>query len=150
MEMKARGVTKNDIVSICSFNNLDSSIPLFAALFLGVKIANLDPTLSLEDTIHLLLQVSPKMVFVCPEGLKLMEEALREAEIEAEIVLFDDEKNGFLDFLQEADGENDFEPVQTHDFDETAVILFSSGTTGLPKGICMSHYGLLAPFVKNG
>lgn len=47
-EMKARGVTPNDIISICSINRLDSSLPFFATLYLNAKVASLDPTLSLS------------------------------------------------------------------------------------------------------
>lgn len=43
----------------------------------------------------------------------------------------------------ETGNEEDFQAKPADDVQDTAVIFFSSGTTGLPKGIMVSHYGIL-------
>lgn len=145
LEMRARGIKPKDIISICSHNHLDTVVPLYATFFLGAIPASLDPTLSLNDTALLIKQVRPKMVFASEEAVKLVEDALEKAKVEAEIVVFGETAHHlkFMQFLEKKTGEDQFSPEESCDDKDTAVIFFSSGTTGLPKGICLSHYGLL-------
>lgn len=89
--------------------------------------------------------VSPRFVFCTPESVKMMENAIAENGLTSEIIVFGNttKYTSFSEFVQETGTEDQFEPVIVDDLFETAVIFFSSGTTGLPKGICTTHYGLL-------
>lgn len=71
----------------------------------------------------------------------------------AEIVVFDefgasDKHTKFADFLQFKDEEEEFIPEPVSDIHDTAVIFFSSGTTGYPKGIKTSHYALICQAIS--
>jgi len=46
--------------------------------------------------------------------------------------------------LKPVQEEDDFKPVPAKDLKDTVAILFSSGTSGLAKGICLNHYGMLS------
>lgn len=143
--MRSRGLKPKDIISICSHNHLDTVVPLYAAFFLGVIPASLDPSLSLNDAAFLIKQVEPKMVFASEEAVTLVEGALKRANLEADIVVFGEttQHSRFSEFLENKPEEFQFRPKEDVDDKDTAVIYFSSGTTGMPKGICLSHYGLL-------
>lgn len=41
------------------------------------------------------------------------------------------------------DAEDNCEPYKVENIFETAIIVFSSGSTGSPKGICMNDYAIL-------
>ncbi|KAF2885844.1 hypothetical protein ILUMI_20329, partial [Ignelater luminosus] len=147
--MRSKGITRKDIITVCSYNHLNTNIPIIASSFLGVKTASIDPNLALSDAIHLLKQVKPKMIFVSENGIKLIEDTIREIGINSELVVFGESTKytAFSEFLNEApEEEKSFAPVEIKNLKETFSIFFSSGTTGLAKGVCLSHQSFLSQF----
>ncbi|KAG5877740.1 hypothetical protein JTB14_005975 [Gonioctena quinquepunctata] len=155
LRLKERGLSKDDVIMLCSDNHGNSCVPFIAGIFLGIPVSSLDPHLSVLDTIHLLKQVTPSILFVVPSALELVESSLKAAEIDIEIVVFgESEKHTeFSEFLEHHKDEETFSPEPVLSLHETAVIFFSSGTTGLPKGIMISYYGLMGQadnMIKSG
>lgn len=142
--LQKRNLTSNDVIASCSYNTLESDLPFFAAAYIGVPIASFDPSLTPEEITHMLRQVTPKLIFCGIESVELMEDALRISGVESEIVVFENVggNSHFSEFLISCGSEEGFEAVPV-DVGDTAVIFFSSGTTGLPKGICNTHIGTL-------
>lgn len=134
-----------DVISICSENNMDCYVPLIAAFYLELKVAPFDPRLSVVDTMHLLELVHPKIMFCCPESVPLIEEAIKMSGVTTEIVVFGTTNKyiPFADFTKPTGKEQEFKPKVAENIHDTALIMFSSGTTGLSKGICLTHYGIL-------
>lgn len=54
-----------------------------------------------------------------------------------------DKYTQFSTFLEPHEDEDKFVPIPVDSLNDTSVIVFSSGTTGLPKGIVLSHYALM-------
>lgn len=146
MAMRDRGITTDDIIGICSYNHLNSTVPFIAAQLIGCKVCNSDPSLSLRDTTHLMKLIQPKLMFVSPDAEDMMTKALQDANCWTEIVVFGSSIKHcqFSDFLVPQEEESSFTPFEVDSPNKTAVIMFSSGTTGLPKGICLSHDALMA------
>lgn len=143
--MRSRGINHESVICINSYNHLDSGIPFIAAQFLGAKTCSLDPSLSEQLTLHLVKQMNPDIFFVVSECVETLEKVLKELGWNRTIVVYgpSEKRNPFEEFLQPKEDEDSFVPYQTENLRETAVVMFSSGTTGLPKGICLSHLTLL-------
>lgn len=144
--MTELNITPNDVIVICSYNHMDSALPIYAAQYLGAKIASLDPTLSKRDCSYLLDLVKPKMIFVGPESAHLIDEVTKHWDNKPLLVIFEANSDMYISFdtfLTKKNNEDIFKPTKINDLNEPAFIYFSSGTTGLPKGINVSHRTIL-------
>ncbi|KAK4873535.1 hypothetical protein RN001_015564 [Aquatica leii] len=137
IKMRSLGVTHEDIICTCCLNHFDSCVPYIAALFLGTKVCALDPSLGEQDIVHLLQQVTPKIIFVDSDAEELIHKTINKIQKDVKVIVV-------LNVLQPNAEEHCFQPYETNDVFDTAIIFFSSGTTGLPKGICIHHYGMLS------
>lgn len=138
--MKQRGIKERDIVMFCSYNHMDVCVPYIATFWLGAIPTAVDPSMTLDELVYLLNLVKPKMIFVVSEAVNLIESALNTIGLQPEIIVFG---QTFSKCLESGQVEENFAPYELKDSKETAVILFSSGTTGSPKGICLNHYAFL-------
>lgn len=133
-----------DRICICSTYNFDVIVPFLAGFLLGAPVASLDPTLSSQDTTNLLNVIKPKVVFVSQEAEDLIENSLHLSGLNSVIITFN--KIGrhirFNEFVQVVDQEN-FAPYEVGNLQETALIVFTSGTNGSPKSVCYSHHAFL-------
>ncbi|XP_063930875.1 luciferin 4-monooxygenase-like isoform X1 [Zophobas morio] len=145
LHMRDKGITRDHIITLCAKNNLNVGVPYIATQFLGAKMASIDPSFSPQEMNHLLNTVRPKIIFATSESVRAIGEVLKEISLDAELVVLgkSTKHTEFSEFLKPHADEDKFEPVEIHDLKETALIYFSSGTTGLPKGICLNHYGFL-------
>lgn len=134
--LSADGIVPGDVVTLCAPNIPEACAPLLGALFIGARVASLDPTLPPHDCQHLLRIVAPRVAFVHQRSMELVETALITAGVQATIIPLNET-------YTDAD-DRDFKAYTITNPKETAFIFFSSGTTGLAKGVCTPHSGLLS------
>ncbi|XP_065159204.1 uncharacterized protein [Atheta coriaria] len=145
------GVQPGDIIMTSMKNSLENSLPIAATFYLNAVTCSLDPSLSIRDCEYLINLAEPKVIFVNADIVENIKAALKNIKKEAKLIVNYDhtqlERNGNLhlqDLLATTDITSGFEPVIVKDPAKTmAAILFSSGTTGLPKGICLNHESVL-------
>ena len=132
--LEARGVTESARVALSLPNVLHMPVLYYAALSLGAIVVPLNPLLSAREiTFH--LRDSEASLMVAWPGTRAESEA-DEIETEAKLV--------FLDPVTTWDAHGaapTISPVSPHD---AAVILYTSGTTGTPKGATLTHGNLTA------
>ncbi|KAF4594461.1 4-coumarate-CoA ligase 2 [Ophiocordyceps camponoti-floridani] len=147
------GMQKGDVVLICSPNHI-----LMPPAFLGIAGAGfiftgVNPSYTAEEVTHQLSDSTAKVVLVHPSVVDtVVEAATRVGLARDRIFLFsgqpapEPEHAGIRDWtaMTASAEEADSWPWTHPQPQAIAAINYSSGTTGLPKGVCISHANLVA------
>lgn len=124
------GVGPGDRVAIVSANCAGHALTAWATICLGATVVELNGWWTGPEMLHGIGLTSPKAVF----GDRRRLERLPAGSVDVPVVCFEDE----LDAL-EAEGQGRALPPDGIAEDDPLCILFTSGTTGRPKGAVLSH-----------
>lgn len=142
MNLMDKGVKQEDIVGVIAGNTSYALPVYYGVLFSGAAFHTLDPSFDKNDILHSWKKTTPKVVFCEGEAYKRVKEVRDENGLNYLIFTLN---NHFEDvdrvdeLLQSHPLENTFIPSSISSGDQTAIILCSSGSTGLSKAVCLSH-----------
>jgi acyl-CoA synthetase (AMP-forming)/AMP-acid ligase II len=128
------GIGLGDRIAILSENRSEYIEATYACAKLGVILAALNWRLARNELNHCISLVKPKALLVSPRFGK----ALEETDWRGRTMLVGDEYEGLLA------ASSDEEPSAAVDPEDGLLILYTSGTTGFPKGALISHRAELA------
>jgi acyl-CoA synthetase (AMP-forming)/AMP-acid ligase II len=137
-----RGLEKGDVFAIYSPNLPEYAIAFFGAAMAGGIVTTINPLYTADECAHQLQDADAKFLLTVPPFLDKAKEAADAAGIE-EVFVFGDAEGAtafetLLGIGQEA-------PEVLIDSSEDVVALpYSSGTTGLPKGVMLTHRNIVA------
>jgi fatty-acyl-CoA synthase len=126
--LAARGVTRGSRVAILSENRTEYLEVFLAAARLGAIVACQNWRLSQRELSHCIDLVEPRVAIASPRHASKLAGA---------IVLGDDYERALADATSMDD-------VALLDSEDALLILYTSGTTGLPKGAVLSHRAEIA------
>ncbi len=129
-----KGVKPGDHVGLCYPNSADWITFYFGVLKAGAVAVTLSAMLTGEELALLVSHAKPRILFTSPAKLEALEPLRKSAGIEQIIC-----PGGELDFpgLLKI-GSTSFRALE-RDRGDTAAILYTGGTTGVPKGVMLTH-----------
>ena len=134
--LQDNGIKKGDRVAIFSANSPEYFIAFYATLFAGGTVTTLNPLYKDREVLHQLEDAGASAVFAMGPLVPMIE-AVRE-HLPSIKHIFPIENVWTL--AGEAD--DDPKPVSINPLEDLAALPYSSGTTGLPKGVMLTHYNL--------
>lgn len=146
--LAAAGVQRGDRVAILSENRPEWALADYACLCSGVIDVPIYPTLGAAQIAFILKDSGAKLAFVSsPDQATKMREAASQAGQRVDIVVFDraeDDPDSWGAFLERGSSaakepeafRADALGIEPH---EAATVLYTSGTTGDPKGVVLTH-----------
>ncbi|TYI91521.1 hypothetical protein E1A91_D03G198300v1 [Gossypium mustelinum] len=145
------GVSQGDVVLLLLPNSSHFPIIFFSVLYLGAIVSAMNP---LSSTFEIKKQVSDCSVRFAFTSLEKIDQ-LNNLGVHAigvpQNIDFDSENIGFSPFHELNGGRFGKAPRPVIRQQDTAVIMYSSGTTGVSKGVVLTHGNLIATvelFVK--
>jgi acyl-CoA synthetase (AMP-forming)/AMP-acid ligase II len=140
--LAARGFRKGDVLAIYCPNVPEYAVVFNAVAQLGGINTTINPLYTARELLNQLNDASARFLVTTPLFLDKALEAVIESSVEEIFVL--GEATGatpFSDLLGVGDSPPD---VTINPRDDLVVLPYSSGTTGLPKGVMLTHHNLVA------
>ena len=138
------GVRREQRVALAMLDTVDWPVAFLGAIRAGIVPVCLNTLLTSEQYAYMLADSRAAVLLVSPALLPVLRPAIAKAPDLAHVVVVGPGAEGkeidFASLLAKAS--DDFAPVDTHP-DETAFWLYSSGSTGAPKGTKHVHTSLM-------
>uniref|UniRef100_UPI00006E1D56 Luciferin 4-monooxygenase n=1 Tax=Nipponoluciola cruciata TaxID=7051 RepID=UPI00006E1D56 len=149
------GLVVDGRIALCSENCEEFFIPVIAGLFIGVGVAPTNEIYTLRELVHSLGISKPTIVFSSKKGLDKVITVQKTVTTIKTIVILDSKVDyrGYqcLDTFIKRNTPpgfqaSSFKTVEVDRKEQVALIMNSSGSTGLPKGVQLTHENIVTRF----
>ena len=145
--LSGRGLVAGQRVAVVMANRIDLPIAYFGILRGGMVAVPMNPRSTTREIGRMLDDAKVKVVLCDEAGATQVREALAGDDTPGDCSVVVDGieplpgETAFSDFLADAP---DVDPAAPRDAEALAVILYTSGTSGKPRGVMLSHRALVA------
>ncbi len=143
--LAARGLGRGDTIALMAPNIPEYAIVFHGAAVAGVAVSTINPTYTAEEVRFQLNDSRATLLITIGMFLETAREAI-EGTSTSEIVIIGDAVEGTTPVTALFGQPIAQVPIDV--FDDVVVIPYSSGTTGFPKGVMLTHQNLLANLVQ--
>lgn len=144
------GLTSRDFIGIMASNTTYAMPVVFGSLFINVPCHPIDPTFSREAIAYSWSKTKPKVIFCDGSVYEIVKEVLKDLDLSSEVYILNNHIEGAKKvqdlFVDRGLKERFFQPREIENGDQTAVVLCSSGSTGLSKAVTLSHKSITRMF----
>lgn len=151
-DLASRGVTRGDRVALLGVNSLEWAVAALAAMKVGAIAVGLNQRMLARELVTLVDDCEPTVV-VCDEALLSRLEEVQQERNTFAIAVFEN------DVRPLREGAHTRFPTPIVEMGDPTAIVFTSGTTGNPKGVIFTHatiagemheWHLMEPIQPNG
>jgi long-chain acyl-CoA synthetase len=141
------GIGRGDAVGVMSENCPEFLFCILGILETGAAAVPINPLLKESDVTHIVRESGNiKAIFTSRANYRTIKKTRKEVEVEQVIIIGSeegkDDANTLTEFINGIDAKQpnvDIDPEN-----DIAALLFTGGTTGLPKGVMLTHNNLVA------
>ena len=141
--LKKLGVKRGDRV-ILQMPNCPEILQAFQAIWkIGAIAVTINYLVGQEDITHIYQDCGANTIISSPDYLDKVKAALAKISGEKNIIMVaPDQIEGTFLFRKLVEENNDKLEIEKTNDDDVAALVYTSGTTGKPKGVMLTHYGL--------
>jgi acyl-CoA synthetase (AMP-forming)/AMP-acid ligase II len=137
-----RGFKKGEVFGILSPNCPEYGIAFHAIATLGGIVTPINPLYTRHEIAHQLKDSGARFLITVPSCVEKASEAVRDAGVEELFVFGSAADATSFDTLLVDNGRATQVPINARE--DLVALPYSSGTTGLPKGVMLTHHNLVA------
>ncbi|XP_040151416.1 4-coumarate--CoA ligase 1-like [Anopheles arabiensis] len=143
-------IQRGDVVAIVAENRYEYPVTVIALFLVGATVALFNPSYTTRELVHALNVARPKLVFVSSLARgSLLKASQTVKQPLLNVISYDALERGtsFAHCLQRSSKRfsvASIQPMSVEIAEEVAIIVMSSGTTGLPKGVLITHRNVMA------
>ncbi|EJT52279.1 AMP binding protein [Trichosporon asahii var. asahii CBS 2479] len=151
--LNAMGVGRGNVGCLWGLNGLEWIIAAYGLLAAGVTVTPANASYDVHEIAHQVNDSGANVVFVSPENLPQLVKAREQFKSpmpDSRIIILDTKgKDGFKSLYDHVGAPSEAEHFDGLESRATAVLCYSSGTTGLPKGVMTTHYNLTSQILAS-
>ncbi len=140
--LRAEGFERGDVVALMAPNSPWYPVVFHAAATAAGAVTTINPTYGAEEIAFQLRDSAATRLFTTSDSIDAAREASRCAGLPGDVVVIDDDEPRDGVAMKSLLGDA-IDQVDVHPNQDVVVLPYSSGTTGLPKGVMLTHANLV-------
>jgi 4-coumarate--CoA ligase len=153
--MSSHDVNKGDVICLVAQNDVDTPLVMLAAFWAGAIVSPANPQYTVDELEYQLRDSKAKVVIADCNSLTRVQKACTRVGISHGNIILEGPRNlsasgppHWTDIIKHKIDTTDATRPQISPRSDLAYLVYSSGTTGKPKGVRLSHYNVTSNILQ--